>query len=266
MTELEYRSAEGVSRSQLWRLREGSPEKFMYAEEHPEEPTPALIFGQMVHKLVLEPETFGDEFVIMPECDRRTKDGKAIWQDFLQGAGDRMPIKAEDYEKALGMRNALMENDLIVKLLSGKHEVPLFWTDELTGEQCKVRLDCFTPLSDKVLIVDYKTTGDANTDPFIRSAINYGYDFQAAMYTEAVKRCMEKEAVFIFIAQEKEPPYAVNVLAADQLLVQRGYDTFRELLGIYHECKVSGNWYGYLGPQNQINVLGLPAYLAKEIQ
>ena len=266
MTEKEYRSAEGVSRSQLWRLHEGSPEKFKYAEEHPEDPTPALIFGQMVHKLVLEPETFGDEFVIMPECDRRTKEGKSIWQDFLQGAGDRTPIKAEDYEKALGMRNALMENDLIVKLLSGKHEVPLFWTDELTGEKCKVRLDCFTPLSDRVLIVDYKSTNDAGTEAFIRSAINYGYDFQSAMYTEAVRRCMDKEAVFIFIAQEKEPPYAVNVLAADQLLVQRGYDTFRELLGIYHECKTSGNWYGYLGPNNQINVLGLPAYLAKELQ
>ena len=51
MTEQEYRAAEGVSRSQLWRLHEGSPEKFMYAEEHPEEPTPALIFGQMVDSL-----------------------------------------------------------------------------------------------------------------------------------------------------------------------------------------------------------------------
>lgn len=266
MTEKEYRSLEGVSRSQLWRLHEGSPEKFMYAEEHPEEPTHNLIFGQMVHKLVLEPETFGDEFVIMPEVDRRTKDGKAIWQEFLDGAGNKTPIKCVDYEKALSMKNALMDNDLIKKLLSGKHEIPILWSDELTGEKCKVRIDCFTTLPDKVLIVDYKSTNDARTDQFIRSAINYGYDFQAAMYTEAVKKVMDQEAVFIFIAQEKEPPYAVNVLAADQLLVQRGYDIFRELLGIYHECKTSGNWYGYLGPQNQINVLGLPAYLAKELQ
>lgn len=266
MTEHEYRSAEGVSRSQLWRLHEGSPEKFKYEEEHPEEPTQALIFGQMVHKLVLEPETFDDEFAIMPEVDRRTKDGKAIWAKFASGNGDKMLVRQADYETALAMKNALMQNDLVEKLLSGKHEVPLFWTDELTGEKCKVRLDCFTPLSDKVLIVDYKSTNDAGTEPFIRSAINYGYDFQAAMYTEAVKRVMNQDSVFVFIAQEKEPPYAVNVLAADQLLVQRGYDTFRELLGIYHDCKVSGNWYGYLGPQNQINVLGLPAYLAKELQ
>ena len=264
MTEREYRAAEGVSRSQLWRLHDGSPEKFMYAEEHPEEPTPALIFGQMVHKLVLEPETFGDEFVIMPECDRRTKEGKAIWQDFLQGAGDRTPIKAEDYEKALGMRNALMGNDLIVKLLSGKHEVPLFWTDELTGEVCKVRLDCFTPLSNGAVVIDYKTTSDASTESFMRSAINYGYDFQAAMYSEAVKRTMDKDVVFYFIAQEKDPPYAFNVLAADDRLVRRGYDTFRELLGIYHECKVTGNWYGYMGIENQINLLELPAWLNEE--
>ena len=264
MTEREYREHDGVSRSQLWRLHEGSPEKFKYEEEHAEEPTPALIFGQMVHKLVLEPETFENEFVIMPECDRRTKEGKAQWFDFLQGAGDRTPIKAEDYEKALGMRNALMGNDLIVKLLSGKHEVPLFWTDELTGEVCKVRLDCFTPLSSGAVVIDYKTTSDASTESFMRSAINYGYDFQAAMYSEAVKRTMDKDVVFYFIAQEKDPPYAFNVLAADDRLVRRGYDTFRELLGIYHECKVTGNWYGYMGIENQINLLELPAWLNDE--
>lgn len=264
MTEQEYRQHEGVSRSQLWRLHEGSPEKFKYQEEHPEEPTPALIFGQMVHKLVLEPETFGDEFVIMPECDRRTKEGKAQWFDFLQGAGDRTPIKAEDYEKALGMRNALMENDLIVKLLSGKHEVPLFWTDELTGEKCKVRLDCFIPLSNGSIVIDYKSTNDASTESFMRSAINYGYDFQAAMYSEGVKNVTGKDAVFYFIVQEKEPPYAFNVLAADDRFVKRGFDIFRELIGTYHECKVSGNWYGYMGIENQINLLELPAWLKEE--
>jgi exodeoxyribonuclease VIII len=266
MTEKEYRSAEGVSRSQLWRLHEGSPEKFKYAEEHPEEPTPELIFGQMVHKLVLEPETFNDEFAVAPDGDRRTKEGKAAWDLFMEMNGEKTIVKSADYDKACGMRNALLEVDLVTKLLSGNHEVPLFWTDELTGEKCKARLDVLTPLSERFIIADYKSTNDASTEAFIRSAINYGYDMQSAYYIEAVKKTMNVEAVFIFIAQEKDPPYAVNVLAADQMLVQRGYDTFRELLGIYHECKVSGNWYGYLGPQNQINVLGLPAYLAKELQ
>lgn len=263
MTEREYRASEGVSRSQLWRLKE-SPEKFKYAEEHPEEPTPALIFGQMVHKLVLEPDTFDDEFAVMPEVDRRTKEGKAIWSKFASGNGDKMLVRQADYETALAMKNALLQNDLVAKLLSGKHEVPLFWTDELTGEKCKVRLDCFTPLSSGAIVIDYKSTNDASTESFMRSAVNYGYDFQAAMYSEGVKKVTGKDAVFYFIAQEKEPPYAFNVLAADDRFVKRGYDTFRELLGIYHECKVSGNWYGYMGIENQINLLELPAWLNEE--
>ncbi len=267
MTDREYREHDGVSRSQLWRLKE-SPEKFKYAEEHPEEPTPALIFGQMVHKLVLEPETFNDEFAVAPDVDRRTKDGKAAWALFAEMNDGKTIVKAEDYDTACAMRNALLENDLVMKLLSGKHEIPLFWTDELTGEKCKVRLDAVLPLDSQVIITDYKSTSDASTESFMRSAINYGYDFQSAMYTEAVKCLIAngKRVTFMFIAQEKEPPYAFNVLAADEKFVLRGYDTFRELLGIYHECKVSGNWYGYLGPQNQINVLGLPSYLAKELQ
>ena len=264
MTEREYRSAEGVSRSQLWRLHEGSPEKFKYEEEHPEEPTPALIFGQMVHKLVLEPETFNDEFAVAPDVDRRTKEGKVAWDLFMEMNGEKTIVKSADYDKACGMRNALLEVDLVTKLLSGKHEVPLFWTDEMTGETCKVRLDCFTPLSNGAVVIDYKTTSDASTESFMRSAINYGYDFQAAMYSEAVKRTMDKDVVFYFIAQEKEPPYAFNVLAADDRLVRRGYDMFRELLGIYHECKVTGNWYGYMGIENQINLLELPAWLNED--
>ena len=67
----------------------------------------------------------------------------------------------------------------------------------------------------------------------------------------------------MFIAIEKEAPYSVNILQADEAFVLHGYDVFRELIGTYHDCKASGNWYGFLGAYNVINNLGLPAYLAK---
>lgn len=83
MTEKEYREHPAISRSELWKFRE-SPQKFKYAKEHPPEPTPALLFGQVFHKLALEPETFSEEFIAAPEIDRRTKDGKAAWQEFCR--------------------------------------------------------------------------------------------------------------------------------------------------------------------------------------
>ena len=263
MTEKEYRKNPAISRSELWHIRE-SPQKFKYYKENPPEPTPSLMFGQVFHKMLLEPVTFDDEFVVAPEVNRRTKDGKQMWEDFV--AEKQTIIPEEMYAKAKEMCEAVKREPLAVKLLNGEAEVPFFWTDEMTGEACKCRVDVLNTSYSQPIIVDVKTTADASTDSFIRSAINYGYDFQAAMYFNGVAKNIGKKPLFVFIAVEKEPPYAVNILQADELMLQRGYDLFREYIGIYHDCKVSGNWYGYLGRLNQINNLALPSYLAKEVK
>lgn len=264
MTEREYRQSEGISRSELWRLRE-SPEKFLWYQEHPEDPTPALVFGVIVHKLVLEPEDFENEYAVAPECDKRTKAGKEEWQSFIDGAGEKTVVTAADYEKAKAMADKARSIPAVMELLNGQHELPIYWTDEDTGEECKVRLDCLTSKDGRPTIVDYKTAVDARTEAFVRAAINYGYDFQSGMYCEAVEKKTGEKPRFIFIAQEKAAPYSVNILEADDEFILRGHDMFRELLGIYHYCKTTGNWYGFMGPDGLANELGLPAWLkAKE--
>lgn len=265
MTESEYRRQEGISRTELWRLRE-SPEKFKWHQEHPEPATPALIFGAAVHKMLLEPDTFNNEFAVAPECDRRTKDGREAYNAFLASSDGKSVITLADYEKAVEMANKALEAPFVKKLLDGEHEKPFYWVDDLTGEGCKIRVDCITTIGGKPVIIDYKTTADASTDGFMHSAIKFGYDLQAGMYCEGVEKVTGQKPLFVFIAQEKTPPYAVNILQADDLMVKRGYDVFRELIGIYHECKTTGNWYGYLGAYNVINNLSLPAWLAKEVE
>ena len=265
MTEKEYRAADGISRSQLWKIAE-SPEKFIWAQEHPEEPTTALLFGQAAHKMMLEPEKWDEDYVVAPFADRRTKEGKQTWIDFLESVNERSIITEFEYSTIIEMSVKLLENKYIQKLLSGPKEEPISWTDELTGELCKARMDCVAEVGDKTVIVDYKTTADASTDAFMRSAVKYGYDFQAAMYIDGYKAVTGKDCLFVFIAQEKTPPYAFNILQADDVFIRRGRDIFRQLLGIYHDCKKTGNWWGYLGPYNMVNNLALPAWLAKEVE
>lgn len=265
MTESEYRRQDGISRTELWRLCE-SPEKFKWYQEHPEPPTPALLFGAAVHKMLLEPETFDVEFAVAPDVDRRTKHGRDAFEAFLAASDGKSIITLADYEKADEMAQNALGAPFVRKLLEGEREKPFYWMDDLTGEPCKIRLDCLTYVNGKPIIVDYKTTADASTEAFMRSAINYGYDFQAGMYCEGVEKATGQKPLFVFIAQEKTAPYAVNILQADDLMVRRGYDIFRELIGIYHECKTTGNWYGYLGAYNVINNLSLPAWLAKGIE
>lgn len=264
MTEYEYRAHPAISRSELWAIRE-SPQKFKYLREHPEEPTPALLFGQAFHKLALEPDTFDREFAVFPDVDRRTREGKEQWAAFQEQAANKTVISAEMLEQAQAMCNALAAESFAQKLLSGPREVPFFWVDELTGEECKCRTDCLNTKYSQPIIVDVKSTTDASTETFIRDAIKYGYDFQAAMYSEGVMHHLQQKPRFVFIAVEKTPPYAVNILQADELLLQRGHGLFRNYIEIYHDCCVTGNWYGYLGKHNQINNLALPAWLAKEV-
>lgn len=266
MNEKEYRASEGVSRSQLWRLTE-SPEKFRYYEDHPQAPTPAMVFGQFVHKATLEPEGVYEEFAIAPDIDRRTKAGKEAYAAFAAQAEGKTIISGDDYVTACEMLEAQERTPFVKKLLEGAHETPYWWTDDLTGEKCKVRLDCLTEIEGfGPVVVDYKTTTDASTEAFMRQAVNLGYDFQAAMYLEGLEKAAGIKAKFVFIAQEKTAPYSINVLQADPLFIKRGADRFRELIGIYHDCKESGNWYGYMGRFDMVNNLSLPAWLAKEVE
>lgn len=265
MTEKEYREHPAISRSELFKISE-SPEKFKYYQEHPQEPTPSLVFGQLLHAMVLQPETADKQFAVAPNVDRRTKAGKEALAGFEAASIGKIVVTADVFAQAQEMTASLMNNEFAKKLLKGEKEKEFFWDDDLTGEPCKCRVDCLIELGDKLIVVDLKTAESAETDAFMRSAIKYGYDFQSAMYNKGVEVNTGKKPIFVFIVIEKQPPYAINILQADELFIRRGYDLFRELIGIYHQCKTTGVWWGYLGPYNQINNLALPSYLAKEIE
>lgn len=268
MTEQEYNLAEGVRRSDLWLIND-SPEKFKYAHDNPQEPTPALLFGSACHKMVLEPETFSDEYAIAPVCDRRTKDGKAIWEEFSEENQGKTIITAADGEVMVDMEAALNRCSLAHSLihLDGETEVPFFWTDAETGEKCKVKLDrLINCLDGRVAVVDYKTAASAQTDAFNRSIFKHGYHVQAAMYTEAVQtsKKLDYRPVFIFIVQEKKAPYAVNVVQVSPDVMEVGSKLFHKLLKTYHACKELDDWPGYLPIDGGMNFTDLPAWVDEE--
>ena len=263
MTEKEYRQHPAISRSELWRMHE-SPEKFKWYRDHPPEPTPALLFGQVVHKLLLQPEDFETDFSVMPEIDRRTKDGKEAYSAFLAACDGRSVVPYDMYQTAQEMAEKAMSEPMVRKLLAGQKEVPFFWTDEDTGESCKIRTDCLSEIGDNLIVVDYKTCTDASNDSFMRDAIKYGYTLQSAMYSEGVERNTGRKPLFVFIVQEKSEPYSINILQADEAFVLKGYDIFREYLGIYHYCRTTDDWYGYLGKEKILNTLNLPAWMKGE--
>ena len=255
MSNKTYREHEGVSRSELNVILTKSPLHFKYEQEHHEDDTPALLEGRAAHKLILEPETFTEEFAIAPKCDRRTTEGKMRYAEFVMESEGKDIISAESMEKVYEMAKALNQNEVAVRFLQGEHEKSFFWTDAETGEKCKVRPDCLSEVDGRKWIVDYKTTESCADGAFERSVKKYGYKFQAGMYREGVFQNTFEDYKFAFVAQEKKAPYASRVYICNDDFIREGYEAFREAIGIYHWCKTNDNWFGYQGPENMTTLL-----------
>lgn len=261
----EYHASVPLSKSRLWEMRK-SPEWFRFCETVKKQQTPAMIVGSLIHTAVLEPEKLSTEYAILNDCDMRTKAGKEARARFLEENKGKTLIEDDEYELALEIARTIEENKIANYLLHGEVEQSVYTVDDLTGVEYKVRPDSYRIVGERGIIVDLKTTNDASTDAFMRDAVKYGYDMQAAMYKAAMEKEFKIPFDFVFVAVEKSEPHMINVMQCDPLLLTRGYDMFREYIGIYKECLETGNWYGYNGKQGYINTLGLPAYLAKEIE
>lgn len=263
MNDKEYRAAEGINKSALWHLTK-NPAYFKYMLENPQEPTPALLFGQAIHKMILEPDDFLNEFAVMPQVDRRTKEGKEIAATFELEAQGKTIINQADMDKITAMAFGLQQSKYATSMLNKAtaKELPIFWTDERSKLKCKCKVDGIVELSDRIIIFDYKTTMDASENAFMRAAIKYGYDVQAAHYIRGIKadRGNDKAIDFVFIAQEKTEPYCVNVFQADDDFIEFGLTRLNDLMEIYQYCTENDDWYGYEGKSDQINLLGVPSW------
>lgn len=243
MTDKQYNEIPAVRRSALWEIRK-SPMHYKYAIENPEEPTEALRFGIAAHKFILEPETFFDEFATVPKIDRRTKAGKEEWAELL--ASGKEFVTESDMNTIRAMDAAIMAHPTANALLkTGRHEVAFQWVEGTTNEPCKCRADCLTEYNGDKYIVDYKTTTSCEDGVFERACRAYGYKLQAAMYVDGVFNQTFEEYGFAFVAQEKKPPYAVRVYFCDPGFIEEGLELFKDLIGRYHKCRLSGEWPGY---------------------
>lgn len=243
------------------------PSYFKWHEDNPQEPTQDMVEGSAFHKIVLEPDTFDKEFIVSPKFDRRTKEGKLAYNHFCELVQSGISvINEEQYDMIQGMRESILRNPYARKLINGNIEQSMYFVDDMTGVQCKVRPDVWRKVGDRIAVIDLKSTKSALPTLFANDVVKYHYDLQSYMYCNGVSKVMGipiENVDFVFIAVEKKPPYLVNVMQADKYVLQKGEADFREYIGTYKECLDMGNFYGLNGAYDVINNLTLPSYLLK---
>lgn len=268
-TNAEYHGyKDAISKSRLANMSV-CPSYYKWCEENPQEPSDDLIVGSAFHKIVLEPETFYDEFAVMPNVDRRTTKGKMEYAEFIEQSQGKSVINQDQFYMICAMRDSVMSNKYAKKLIQGNIEQSFYFVDDLTKEPCKCRPDVWRKVADRVVIIDLKSCKSALPLDFCRDVVKYHYDLQCAMYRDGVSKVLgvPKENIdFVFIACEKKAPFLVNVMQADTYVIQNGEAKFREYIGTLKECKETSVYYGLNGSHDIINNLSLPNYLLKEIE
>jgi hypothetical protein len=171
-------------------------------------------------------------------------------------------LKAEDFEAILKIR-ANFEEHLGVRifLARGVAEMSYFWTDPETGINLKIRPDWLVLDSNGniLAIVDVKSAREASMSLFSRAIEAYGYDFQAAMYSDAISSLVGYHVPFYFAASEKDGPCAVACYKASDNMITVGRRKFRAALKMLSYCLENDTWPAYQS-SGQIEVIDLPRY------
>ena len=247
-----YRAIDAINCSGL-KLIERSPAHYLQSRLEPREATPSQALGTLAHLLILEPAR-ADEVMVAPECDRRTKDGKAAWAAFQEAAAGRLVATQDQLDAARWMRDAVDRSPYARALLSdGTPEVTLLYRLDSTPIKC--RLDWLCGGHD--VILDLKTASDASESEFARAAGKYGYHLQAALYADAADACRIGPRSFVFLVVENTAPWAVALYQLDETAMHAGRIRYQRALDTYRTCLAADAWPGY---PNEIQPLSMPKW------
>ncbi|MFF5778116.1 PD-(D/E)XK nuclease-like domain-containing protein [Streptomyces virginiae] len=260
MTAEEYHADEAVPGGSLSSsgarrlLPPGCPALYRWEQDHPQPAKRVFDFGHAAHKLVLGD---GPEIDVLDFDNYQTKAAQQA-RDEARHMGV-VPLLRHEYQQVLEMAAVIRRHPLASALLapeSGQPEISMFAQDPATGMWVRSRPDWMPHRTgSRTLIPDYKSTNDASNEAFTKSIQSFGYYQQAPWYIDiAVALDLASEdAEFLFIAQEKTPPYLVNVIGLDADWLRKGRARNRAALELYAECSQTGRWPGYGDEPNYVS-------------
>jgi len=240
------------------------PAKFAWVREHGEEPKTTYDFGHVAHLHVL---TEGEIVEVVDAPDWRTKDARAQ-RDSARAAG-RVPILTKDLGVVEDMATRIREHPIAGPLFApgaGLPERSLFWRDQHADIWRRARLDWMrhTGPSDRFIGVDYKTCAAGDLESLQKAIHRHGYHQQAAWYLDGIRALGLSpggEPSFVFVFQEKDPPYVVTVVELDMKSLAIGRLLNRRAIDAYVQCTRTGRWPGYA---DEVVLVELPHYVLNE--
>ena len=234
-----YHNGPGISSSNIRRFSQSQ----LHALEEVVEQTPAMMFGSAAHSLIVEGEAAFFSDVVTITGSPYTNANKQLKKDSL--AKGLSVITEEQRDTIYSMNNSLVQEaepylrpgEDYPQVFKSPKEVSIYWYEQ--DLLCKTRADVVCNAfdnnfgKDAIVLVDYKTTSDCSVRGFTNSVRRYSYDLQAAWYKRGFERAGFKVADFVFVAQEKKPPYANKVFKMNHADMEIGWNFLSDYLDDY---------------------------------
>jgi hypothetical protein len=253
-------------------LTNKTPAEFLHERLEPPKPKKHYDFGHAAHKMVLGE---GAELAVLdPAVHGLKADGKpsekpsatANWKKAEASAREqgKTVITKEQMSIAQTMAGKVFANPYAARLLSaGDAEVSAYWHDDVTGVRLRARFDFLPERRSRLIIVDYKTALSADPAEFAKSVAKFGYDQQAAWYIDGAIEHGFNDPAFVFIVQQKDPPYLVSLNQIEPDWVEYGRSKNRRAINLYAECLQSDKWPGH---GDDVFTASMPSWLRRQIE
>ena len=231
----------------------------------PNKATAAMNNGNLVHKLVLEPNEFFDDFEMLPyDFNGRTKAGKELKAE-VESNG-KTAIVFEDILHASNQGRSVMAHPIARELFK-QGEPELGFRIPMKNFSLQCRCDWFCDGASKAVeeatdglimegdpyIADLKATADL--DDWMKGGSygpisKFGYNIQAAFYKSVVNKVLatakhKPVKKFVFVVVESKPPYETAVIVLDAQTESLGAEKVAYYLKALEYSMMTGHWDGY---------------------
>lgn len=256
-----YHAAPGYSSTKIKDAIDQSLLHWWHRYENPnreaEESEKHFDFGEATHTAILEPDLLDQRVIESPPFNLRSSTARAERDKFVEENPGKIILLPDELAAVRAIRDRVHSHPVASGLLrDGAAEQSFFAKDPETGELIKCRPDYL--MSSGFAMIDLKSTKNAAPDAFAKDVANLHYDISAPWYLDVLRTLYgETPQHWVWIAVEKEPPYAIGIYFAQPQDIERARLCARRHFLRLVEAKRNNYWPDYA---ESVEPLILPAW------
>jgi hypothetical protein len=209
-----------------------SPRHYLDYLNRKKETTSAMLFGSMVHCLLLEPAKFNNQFAVMSSIDRRTTAGKEAYAKFVEESAGKDVVMENDYNEAKALADNVLSNPSLAKWIHNCHQREHEFRVGMWGLPIR---GFFDGVADDY-ILEIKTTQDATPDTLMKDFYNRQYHLQAGIYNLVSSKPIK------YLIIETKAPYDAYIANASTEYIEKGQKLLSSVLDKFDKCMNENAW------------------------